>query len=230
LTDSPILENSAVYDAQKPHHPPTYSWSEVWLMVLTRPSTETFNIILSDPQATYQRGFRWVFITGTIALIIQQLATYNALVEVYTRFNRKIPPDTLPIQLSCALFLGGFLVLISFIMGNGFTQAVARTMGGTGTFDRFFYASAAYGAPLIMTNVVVSAFGGVGGTAVIIASLVLSIYQLILTVMALKAVNEFSTGKAVLTIFLPTIIVVVVIGGFALLLGGAMLLPQATRS
>ena len=45
-------------------------WFKVWTSAITQPSTETFEWILRDPQASPRRAYLWVFITSLISMII----------------------------------------------------------------------------------------------------------------------------------------------------------------
>jgi hypothetical protein len=194
-----------------------YSWSDVWTMVLTKPGTETFELILNDPQASRQRAFKWIFITGTIGLFIQQLVNHFKLSSYYAQYGYDYPTSALFAQLGIAVVLGGIFMLLVFIIGNGITQAIARALGGVGTYGEYFYVSAAYSAPLVMVNVAVTAFAGMGGVAFGLVSIALTIYQLMLSVMALKAVNQFGTGRALLAIFMPALVILGIIMAIVIL-------------
>jgi hypothetical protein len=49
---------------------PSYSWSEVWIKALTRPSVETYQSIVNDPRARPNRAYIWVAVAGLIGYVI----------------------------------------------------------------------------------------------------------------------------------------------------------------
>jgi hypothetical protein len=79
-----------------------YTWQQVWVMVITRPSTATFEEILRDPQANADRGYRWVFWTGLSVFVITFLF-------LATRFGVFDIPSLL-----CMLAVGAILPTIAF--------------------------------------------------------------------------------------------------------------------
>jgi hypothetical protein len=193
---------------------PNFTWSEVWTMVLSKPSTETFETVLRDPQASRQRAFNWMFITGTIAVILQQIVI--SMLPVYSRAYGSSGLMTVV----CGLVLGGAMVVLFFALSYGLMQFIAQSLGGTGSYGEFYYASAAFAAPLMMVNVALTPFASSGSTAFALVSLALSLYQLALTGMALRAVNQFGWGKAIGSIVLYIIVAVVIfIALFSCVLG-----------
>ena len=52
------------------------SWSEVWITAVIRPSTETYERILQDPQASTGRAYRWVFLGSLIGYAISILISF----------------------------------------------------------------------------------------------------------------------------------------------------------
>jgi hypothetical protein len=81
--------------------------------------------------------------------------------------------------------------LLVFAVGTTLIQLLARALGGTGTYDQLTYATAAYGAPLILLGTPLSAmpYGGLFNIA-------LGLYQLALLMVAVRAIHRLSWGKA----------------------------------
>jgi hypothetical protein len=48
----------------------SYSWSEVWVNAITKPSVETFEDIAADPNASASKAYTWVLITSFISYVI----------------------------------------------------------------------------------------------------------------------------------------------------------------
>jgi hypothetical protein len=80
-------------------------------------------------------------------------------------------------------------------------QWIARLFGGTGDFNALFNAFAAYSAPM---SIISSIFGAIPIPAVsgCIAAII-GIYNLVLSVIAVQAINRFGYGKAAATVLIP---------------------------
>jgi hypothetical protein len=186
-----------------------YTWQEVWTMVLTKPGVDTFKKILNDPQATAERAYKWIFWTGTVGMLISTIIAIFQLSSV--RGARVDIGAALP-SLGCGMLIVGIVCVVFFAIGNAITQFIARMLGGEGEYGDFQYVAGAYSAPLIMVNIAVSAFtspsSSLGFLAII--NLALTLYQFALQVMAVKAVNNFGWGKALVTVLIPVVIIVVI--------------------
>lgn len=129
----------------------------------------------------------------------------------------------------CCLPLTAGLSVLSLIINAAVTQFIARLLGGTGTYSQLVYAFAAYTAPITIVSSILGVLGAALPVLGFIFSPLLGIYSLVLNVMAVKAVNQFSWGKAILTsviIFVLVLIIVSVIVGVVIAIlaasGGAI--------
>ena len=103
-------------------------------------------------------------------------------------------------------------------------QWIAKLFGGTGTYEKLLYAFAAITVPFTIVSslfVLLSVIPFVG-ICIGVISFGVSIYVIVLEVMALKAVNRFGWGQAAGSLFLPGCVVFiicacVVIGGLAVM-------------
>jgi hypothetical protein len=96
--------------------------------------------------------------------------------------------------------------------------------GGVGTFDKLAYALAAISVPFSLVSMFLSPLNSIPyvnycSNALIIG---LSIYVLILQVMAVKGINRFGWGPALGSVFLPGLVIALVCG--CLVIGGLMLM------
>ncbi len=199
------------FEKQKPVvDQPVYAWHQVWLAVLSIPGTDTFTRILADPAASAQRGYRWIFITGSVLMTISMI--FNPLTQV----------ALLPALLIGSL-LGGAFSLVGFIMTNWIIQRIAVQVGGTGTYGNFHYARAAFVAPLNLLNAVLMPFVLYGSVAFSWFSLLLVFVELVMTAIALRAVNQFTWGQALMTtsgFLLLRLAITSVLGSSLVALGG----------
>ena len=197
------------------------SWSEVWISALTKPSVATYEGIVNDPEASPSRGYTWVLIAALIASAVS--VVFNMILAGITG------PDTSGASglgafagssiglLLCLVPFAAVMSLIGLVISAGITQFFASALGGIGSYSKLVYAFAAYSAPLSLVT-------GVLGAIPLINCLTIptGLYGLALNVIANKAVNQFSWGRAIVSsvIFIAAILVfvaVLVIIGLALL-------------
>ncbi len=197
----------------KPKRGESLTWQQVWTQAITNPSTATFERLLEDPQAEQNRGFRWIFYAGTLVGAFSLIATSIQLSSLGYDTGSLLP------TLLCTLLLAGPFALVGFWVSNGLTQFIARLFGGQGSYSDFFYTSAAFQAPLQLVNASLLLF--TASTALVLTNIFLGIYSIVLTAMALRAVNGFGWGKALAVIFVPAVVaVLVVVSLFGLTLEG----------
>jgi hypothetical protein len=173
-----------------------YRWHEVWSMVLASPGEETFQRILTDPRVSLGRALMWLVLGAVVSIGITLLPIMSSL-----------PRPSFFVILWGVMTL--VLVLALFIYSS-VLQLAARLLGGSGTHREFVYSYAAFSAPLYVIRALVGllAAGPIFGYAIMI-------YEILLTAMALRAVNRFGWPRAV---------VAMVLGQFALLLVVSQLL------
>ena len=119
--------------------------------------------------------------------------------------------------LLCTVPFAAVMSVIGLVISAGITQFFAGALGGTGSYSKLVYAFAAYSAPLSVITGVIGAIPLVNCLAI-----PLGFYGLALNVIANKAVNQFSWGRAIVSsvIFIAAILIfvaVLVIIGLALL-------------
>lgn len=204
-------------------------WVSVWLKVITKPGEQTFIEITESAEATMRTAFIWMFIAGTVSGIFQALIRGIAMMiggapQLPIPGLQQYMPSTgsgdigstltsLVVSL-CLSPLVGVLSVVFFAIGVAITQWIAKLFGGTGTFEKLAYASAAISVPFTLITSVLSLFGIIPfvGICTGIISLLLAFYILYLQITAVKAVNRFSWGAAVGTVLIPGIAVGLVCG------------------
>ena len=178
----------------------SYSWSAAWLRALTNPSVATYELIIRDPQASIQRATVWVFICGTITygiIYLLSLAGVNPFGSDLAGGSNS--PAWL---LFCAPILG-FILVLSLAVQTGIFQLSARMIGGTGSYASLYYALGAYYAPLTLAMGIVFAIPIIN----FIFYLLTGLYSIVLSIIAILAVNQFGWGKAFASVVIGPILI-----------------------
>ena len=174
-----------------PANPPM-SAIQVWLLAITRPSVAAYESIVRDPGASANRAYVWVFVSGlvsyAIALLGQWLLGGFGGSSLYGTTGAGSPL----IFVICGVPVGAVLSIVGLMITAGLSQAVAGALGGTGSYSKLAFAIAAYTAPLSLISSVLGVIPYVNCLLVPLA-----IYGIVLNVTAVKAVNQFSWGKAI---------------------------------
>jgi hypothetical protein len=215
-------------------------WLPVWIKAVTQPKEQTFVDITEHPDMSAKTAYIWVFIAGTLSGIIQAFATtIRAATGVGSPFQnipgleQYLPQSSgggggVGISLVgglCASPFAGLLSVVLFALLVAIVQWIAKLFGGTGTYEKLLYAFAAITVPFTIVSsvfVLLSVIPFVGICTAVI-SFGLSIYALVLQVMAVKATNRFGWGQAAGSVFIPGctvfIICACVVFGSLMLLG-----------
>ncbi len=232
-----IPSNMPMMDETKPGPAGCF---QVWMKAVTKPNEQTFIDITDSPNATSKTAFLWVFIAGTVSMIIQSI-----LQSIYTAtgtmpsipipgLEQYMPASgggdvasagmTFVISLCISPFVG-LLSIAFFALFTAVVQWIAKMFGGVGTFDKLAYAMAAISVPFTIVSSVLALLSAIPfvGACFGIISFGLSIYILVLQVMAVKGVNRFGMGPAIGALFIPGLVIFIscccVIAGSLTLLG-----------
>ena len=218
-------------------------WLPVWIKAVTKPNEQTFVDITEHPDVSAKTAYIWVFIAGTLSGIIQAFAvTIRMATGVGSQFQQipgleqYLPQTTggsgsVGVSLIgglCASPLAGLFSVVFFALGAAIIQWIAKLFGGTGTYEKMLYAMAAITVPFTIASSLFALLGVIPfvGICTGVISLGLSLYALVLQVMAVKAVNRFGYGQAAGSVFLPGCVVFIfcacVAGISVLLLGPAI--------
>lgn len=228
---SESIPPSSAKPSSTPHFPTEQStvaqsllWDEIWLRAIN-PSVATFESILRDPGLSDKRAHMWIFVSTLVGIMIRILITIginsSPRLSTLKEFN---PSSTTqdPGLLVCTLFISPFIAVFMVMFTSGILQWFARMFGGTGTYSKLLYARAAYIAPL---NIVMSPLSAV--PLVSYLNILIGLYLCILEVIAVKTVNRFSWGSAIVTTLLPVMVLGMLLGciilAIAFRLGGSAL-------
>jgi len=222
-----------------PESGPEMSLIDTWMTAFTKPNENTFARIAAQPSATATKAFLWVFVaslfTGFVTLVVQAINFGGQ-----AGFRQFLPPELanqLPAGAAPSIGLGtvicgapvaAIFAVIGFGIGTALVQWVAKLFGGTGTFDKLAYAFSAITVPYSVVTAVLTLFGlipFIGSILAGLGSFALSIYLIVLEVLAVKAVDRLDTGKAAGSVLLPGIVILLVIC-CCVILGVSLLVPM----
>ncbi len=183
------------------------SWLDIWGYALTKPSTATFEEILKDPKAN-RSPFLWVGLASLlgyiIAALLQSLFGSSTLSAVTEQLGSQVNAGSAFASICCAPISAVFAVL-GFAISVGIYHLVAKMFQGEGTYSQLAFAIASFNVPITVVTSVIAAIPYVQFLAFPIG-----IYAIVLTVLAVKAVHKFGTGKAAAVVLIPVVVLVVI--------------------
>jgi hypothetical protein len=214
-SNTPVMESK----------PGPAGWFQIWMKVVTKPSEQTFLEISESPEAKIQTALIWAAIGGFIAGIGGGLG--SALRMLFQSGGSTDSMGTL-IGYICGFPIGlAIITPISLALSTALFQWIAKLLGGTGSYEKLIYSVAAVNVPVSIVSAVISLLSGIPvvGTCISLFSFLLSIYVLVLNIMAVKTVNRFGWGQAAGAVLIPAF----VIGIFCacIVFGGMMILGPA---
>ncbi|MBC7875814.1 MAG: YIP1 family protein [Anaerolineales bacterium] len=215
-SNTPIMESK----------PGPAGWLPVWIKAVTKPNEQTFVDITEHPDMNARTAYIWVFIAGTISGILQAIATTIRLATGMNSQFQQIPgleqyfPQSTGgagsagvslITGLCVSPIAGLISVVVFALFVAIIQWIAKLFGGTGTYEKLLYAIAAISVPFTLVSSLLAIFAVIPyvGACFGILSFGLSIYALVLQVMAVKGVNRFGWGPAIGSVFIPIVIILI---------------------
>ncbi len=193
----------------------SHSMLEVWRLAITGPNELTYVSLAEDPRAGVGRAAAWTaaaaLVTTLIGLAGQWL--YGGIGRALAVLQESAPSADLTAFSSAGLAMALCLVplaaassVLGLIVTAGLLQFIAGAFGGEGTFGKLAFTLAAYSAPMSIISALLTLVPLVG----LCLGLPLGIYGLALNLLAIKAVNRFSWGRAAATLALFFVLVVMV--------------------
>jgi hypothetical protein len=187
--------------------------TEIWIQALTQPNEESYRQIAEDPGGSVGKAAQWVYIAGLVSYLFSVLV--GSLTGTMDTFGDLM--GTGFVSILCVVLFFPLFNILGLMLNAGITQLIASALGGTGDFTKLFWTIAAYSVPFSLITAVL-------GIIPIVQCLVLPLafYGIFLSLLSVKAVNQFSWGKAVMSslaiwILLMVLVIVMVIGVLALL-------------
>lgn len=171
------------------------TWSDVWVKALTQPSVATYQDFVSRPEVSSRRAYIWVFLGSVVAsgLTLLGILLFGSLAALGAEEALDLAGGFLIVILAfvCLAPLGGLFAILGLVIIAAISQAIARSLGGSGTYSELSYAFGAYLAPLGIVSSVLSMIPIIN-----LLTIPLAIYGVFLNILAIKSVHRFGWGKA----------------------------------
>lgn len=206
-------------------------WFDVWMKAVTKPNEQTYVDLASSSTGKTTTAFLWIFIGSLVSFFFASLVQGAVMRQLFQQFGMDAAPrsfGTSLITAICGAPIAAVVSVVFFAAFAGVVQWIAKMFGGKGTFEQLLYVFAAISVPFTLVSAVLTLLGAIPyvGACFGILSFALSIYALVLEVMAVKGVNNFGWGQAVGSLLLPVFVifccVAVVVGGMVAALGPAI--------
>ncbi|MBX3052218.1 MAG: YIP1 family protein [Caldilineaceae bacterium] len=193
---------------------------QTWIRVLSGPNEETFEREQASPNANLTTALIWTVIAALVTAIlgfVQSMifaSSAQGMLGIVEQMD--LPPESSAMinqmmaggmfaGLSGAgAFLGVIITPIMFLIGVGFVHLLAKMLGGQGDFGRYAYLAAAIGAPVSILNAFLGFIPVVGGCV----GFLLLIYSIVLNYFAIKVAYSLTSGRAIVVILIPILILV----------------------
>ncbi len=196
----------------------SHAWYSLWWDVWTLPGRESFKTMLAEPNGGAIRSLVWMLVVGLIT------GLFTAVLQ-----SSQINPAeaALPAGVRSAVksfgVLGGFICtplmsMIGLYIGAGIYHLVARIFHGRGSLDQLAFCLAAVQGPLLLNNSLAGLpllllRGSSDNTLILLVYiflvlwiLAMSVYGLVLNIMAIQTAEGIGAGSAILTYFLPILV------------------------
>jgi len=194
---------------------------ETWIAVVTKPNANTFAEIAAQPGATTGKAFLWAALSYLVTVFfggIAQTVNAGSSMEMLRDY---LPPDVayaMPsgagdagmsiVTLICAAPFGAIFGVMFFAISVALILWVAKLFGGNGEFEKMAYTFAAIMVPMAVVNAGLSLLSMIPFIGLLfgLVSFAVSIYSLVLHVLAVQAVTGLDTGKSAASVILPWVV------------------------
>jgi Na+/proline symporter len=215
---------------------------QTWLRVTTAPGEPTFEAERQKPQATLTTALIWMLIAGIVAALLGFIQAAVAAGTAQSSIAQALAMADLPPEsraqlqqlFSSGVFgaLGGsvslasiIMVPVGFLVGTAIYFVIAKLLGGTGDFGRYAYLNASFSAPLTILSSIISVIPVIGCVSIFIG-----IYQIVLTYYSTKVEHNLTSGRALIVVLLPLLVVLLLVFCFVFFIVGALLtIPVQTN-
>lgn len=196
-----------------PFVPAPMKWYEVLREALLHPSVETFRRILDDPNRSMMRIY-WLLLAYYAVIGVFLIFLFQVAAEQLVPADMEMTAGLMLIILVFWVIIGPVLTLFSYYFAAWILGLVAALFGGTGSTGRLAYVLgvvnvliALVSLPLSLLTTAMNAAAGPAGSLAGLCtapiSIGVSIYSVFLQVQAVRAEEDLSAGKALLTIIIP---------------------------
>ena len=216
--DYPLEENEKI------------SMFDAWVDALTSPNKETYEELGNAKNASLLNGAVWVLLATIVGGIVSSLLSlvfgtpeFAQLNDLLAESGTELPTaqigaSALLMGLVCGVPISAISAAIGFAISTVIENWIANLFGGKGSLDSYAFVNASFYAPLTMVSSMLSPVPIIGPMFVLLFGL----YSMFLSFVALRGVKQLSTGKAILVMLVPVIIVVLLFGCIMLVFGASL--------
>lgn len=204
-------------------------WFSTWMKVVTQPNEQTFVNLANSSNAKATTAYLWVFIGSLVTFFFASLVQGAMMANILQ--SAGVEGDAISTGLGsgfltalCGAPVAAVISVVMFAVVTAIVQWIAKMFGGRGTFDQLAYTLAAIYAPFSLVSGLLTLLAAIPfvGLCFSVLGILLSLYMLVLQVMAVKGVNQFGWGQAAGSLLLPVFtifccLVAVVAGTMSLL-------------
>ncbi len=191
------------------------SFFQIWIDALTKPNEATFAELAASPNAKSSTAYLWVFVGFLIEFFLSFLVPQRALGSMLSQYGISTGQQVggglvgTVVSLICGAPILALIGTLFFAIGVALVQWIAKMFGGRGTNAQLAYAWAAFAAPFSIVAGVFSLLAAIPfvGLCFNILLFILSIYVIVLEVIAVKGVNQFGWGGALGAVFIPGLVI-----------------------
>jgi Yip1-like protein len=190
------------------------SMFQTWIDAVTKPNEGTYASIAASPNAKMSTAFLWVFIGALVewfaAFLVQGTMMRQMLQQQGLGDQLPLASTTSRIViLICGAPIAAVISVVGFAIGAAIVQWVAKMFGGHGTFERMAYTLAAIAAPITIAQAVLVLLSAIPfvGLCFRIITILVSLYVIVLEIMAVKGVNGFGWGPAAGSVLIPGLVI-----------------------
>ncbi len=153
-------------------------------------------------------------------IVVYLVSSWVSFMASFLTGWRNLPEVFMPSELNLSAFLVGVVLsapifsLLGLLVISGIYHLIARLLRGEGSFVGLLSGLGFASFPTILTApfALLGVVGGLFGSLVYnLAVFAVSIWVLVLNIIAIRENYAFSTGKAVLTFFIPVILFFVLV-------------------
>ncbi|MBC8336321.1 MAG: YIP1 family protein [Anaerolineales bacterium] len=194
-------------------------WYQVWIAAITKPNEQTFRDLAAQSNAKPGTAYLWIFISYLVTFIIvvgaQAAIGFPNIARQLSGYGMgDFPVEDMGGFLIGALVIAPFMagiVVLFFMLSTALIQWIASLFGGTASYATLVYPFGAIYAPFMLASAMMSLLGLIPfiGMCFGLISIGIWVYQIVLQVLAVKAVNDLDTGKAAGAVLLPGLVLFV---------------------
>ena len=186
----------------------TQQWFHVWRAAVMSPRTSTYADIASRPGVNSRRALAWM-LTASLTSVLPLVSL--SLLHIRSGVSTTRVADALAEALNSPLLLTFVPIAIGVVTALGLAawaaiaHLTARLLGGDGRFPALLFGFAAFSAPLTLIGTVLVTVTPVQGLSTIAFA-----YQVLLAIIATKAIHRLGWVRAIVPTALATVLVFVV--------------------